>query len=241
MNMLKLDPPIEEDQLKVVLSTIASLSKHSFLNRTEHISLLISYASKDCGQDLMCQVLNDLILMQDAQAMLSSLDILVSCEKTSKVPDVKLTNDTQNLMKIGCEVLQSGSYFLKYTYGRCLLILLRKNEPALQTIARSSDPASRKQFKDFIGATHNILSMESNRLQISLMIQYIAMLNIITSTLTYCGKSVVDEQTMVDMEEKMYKYLNMATEYLVMAPYTNHRKVTVSCMKTDDYAYCSID
>ncbi|KAG2174060.1 hypothetical protein INT44_000174, partial [Umbelopsis vinacea] len=209
MNMLNLDPPIEEDQLKVVLSTIASLSKHSFLNRTEHISLLISYASKDYGQDLMCQVLHDLILMQDAQAMLSSLDVL-------------------NLMKIGCEVLQSGSYFLKYTYGRCFLILLRKNEPAFQTIVGSSDPACHQQFKEFIGAIHNVLFSESNRLQISSMIQYIAMLNIILSTLRYCGNSVVDEQTMMDTEEKMYRYLNMATESLVMAPYTNHRKVTLS-------------
>ncbi|KAI8583430.1 hypothetical protein K450DRAFT_223637 [Umbelopsis ramanniana AG] len=208
MNMLNLDPPIEEDQLKVVLSTIASLSKHSFLNRTEHISLLISYASKDCGQDLMCQVLHDLILMQDAQAMLSSLDVL-------------------NLMKIGCEVLQSGSFFLKYTYGRCLLILFQKNEPALQTIIRSSDPASHQQFKEFIGAIHNILFMESNRLQISSMIQYTAILNIIISTLKYCENSVVDEQTMIDMEEKMYRCLNMATDSLVMAPYTNHRKITL--------------
>ncbi|CAO3683510.1 unnamed protein product [Umbelopsis ramanniana] len=207
-NMLKMDLAIEEDQLKVVLSTLASLSKHSFLNRTEHITLLISYASKDCGQDLMCQVLNDLVLMQDAQAMLSATDIL-------------------KLMKIGCEVLQTGSQFLKYTYGRCLLILLRKNEPALQTIARSSDPVSIQQFKEFIGAIHSMLSMEPNRLQISLIIQYIAMLNIITSTLKYCESSVVDEKTMHGMDEKMYRCLNMATESLVMAPYTNHRKLTL--------------
>ena len=86
--MLKMDPAIEEDQLKVVLSTIASLSKHSFLNRTEHITLLISYASKDCGQDLMCQVLNDLVLMQDAQAILSSTDLLVRCENTMQSPQI---------------------------------------------------------------------------------------------------------------------------------------------------------
>ena len=144
-------------------------------------------------------------------------------------------------MKIGGEVLQTGSQFLKYTYGRCLLILLRKNEAALQTIARSSDPASIQQFKEFIGAIHSMLTMESNRLQISLMIQYIAMLNIITSTLKYCESSVVDVKTMHGMEEKMYRCLNMATESLVMAPYTNHRKITVSWLKTDHYANCIFD
>lgn len=240
--MLKMDLAIEEDQLKVVLSTIASLSKHSFLNRTEHITLLISYASKDCGQDLMCQVLNDLVLMQDAQAMLSATDILVRCENTMQSPQINdLTLNAQNLMKIGGEVSQTGSQFLKYTYGRCLLILLRKNEPALQTIARSSDPASIQQFKEFIGAIHSILSMEPNRLQISLIMQYIAMLNIITSTLKYCESSVADEKTMHGMDEKMYQCLNMATESLVMAPYTNHRKITVSWLKLDHYANCIID
>lgn len=151
-------------------------------------------------------------------------------------------------MKIGGEVIRTGPQFLKYTYGRCLLILLRKNEPALQTIARSSDPASIQQFKEFIVAIRSILSMKMSGSQISLMLHYIAMLNVISSTLRHCESSVVDEITMNDMEETMYQCLNIATESLVTAPYTNHRKVTVSWLKLiimliassiDEFRQCS--
>jgi hypothetical protein len=77
-NILNEKPRVGDGLLKVVLSTITTLTRHSLLPRTEHIDLLVSYISMDNSQEIICNVLSDLVLLVDGQTKLTKANMLVS-------------------------------------------------------------------------------------------------------------------------------------------------------------------
>ncbi|CAO3676051.1 unnamed protein product [Umbelopsis vinacea] len=204
-NMLKQSSQDGEALLKVVLSTITYLTRHSLLNRTEHISLLISYATMERSQDLVCHVLNDLVLLHDGQTKFGEEHIL-------------------KLMELGCKIPESARPLLKHTYTRCMLILLRHNLDLLEQISMSSDSSRHGIAKDFNFAIDGMLVAEPNLLQRNLTLQCATILNISLSAF-HTSPQVLEPHTAQEFRDHLLKYVHAATESLVKAPYSKHKKI----------------
>jgi hypothetical protein len=228
--MLKQSSRDGEALLKVVLSTITYLTRHSLLNRTEHINLLASYATMERSQDLICHVLNDLVLLHDGQTKFDEEHILVSpcyavdsCHYIGSMSNIAI----QKLMELGCKIPESARPLLKHTYTRCMLIVLRHNLDLLEQIGMSSDSSRHGIARDFNFAIDRMLVAESNLLQRNLTLQCATILNISLSAF-HTSPQVLEPHTAQEFRDHLLKYVHTATESLVKAPYSKHKKILVS-------------